>query len=77
MQRINKISVSPLKVVKTGALTPRMGSQLSHVLRKLGLMHVRKVSSQISLCSPHRLIRDDTFRLNWIFAKKRLHLNEK
>jgi hypothetical protein len=45
-------------------------------LRKLDIMHVRKVSSQISLCSPHRLIRDDTFRLNWIFSKKRLHFNE-
>ena len=50
---------------------------MCRVLRKLGIMHVRKVSSQISLCSPHRLIRDDTFRLNWIFAKKRHHLNEK
>ncbi len=30
---------------------------MSRVLRKLGIMHVRKVSSQISLCSPHRLIR--------------------
>ena len=27
----------------------------------LGLMLVRKVSTQISLCSPHILIRDDTF----------------
>ena len=26
------------------------------------IMHVRKVSSQISLCSPHKLISDDTFR---------------
>ena len=51
--------------------------QMSHVLRKLDKMHVRKVSSQISLCSPHRLIQDDTFRLNWIFAKKRHHVNEK
>ena len=50
---------------------------MSCVLRKLGIMHVRKVSSQNSLCSLHRLIRDDTFRLNWIFAKKRLHLNKK
>ena len=39
-------------------------------------MHVRKDLSQISLCSPHRLIRDDTLRLYWIFAKKRLCLNE-
>jgi len=45
---------------------------LCRVLRKLGIMLVRKVSSQIS-----RLIRDDTLRLNWIFANKRLHLKEK
>ncbi|KAH3857003.1 hypothetical protein DPMN_099600 [Dreissena polymorpha] len=45
---------------------------LSLVLRKLGLMHVRKVSSEISLCSPHRLFRDDTFRLNLIFSKEGL-----
>ena len=49
---------------------------MSRVLRKLGIMQVRKVSSQISLCRPNRLIRDDTFRLNWIFAKERLPLNE-
>jgi hypothetical protein len=30
---------------------------LNHVLRKLGIMFVPKVSSQISLCSPHKLIR--------------------
>ena len=35
---------------------------------------MRKVSSQIRLCSLHRLIRDSTFWLNWIFAKKRLKL---
>ncbi|KAH3889499.1 hypothetical protein DPMN_013556 [Dreissena polymorpha] len=46
--------------------------ELCLVLRKLGLMHVRKVSSQISLCSPHRLIRDDTFRLNLFFGKEGL-----
>ena len=40
-------------------------------------MHVRKVSSQISLSSPHRLIRDYTFRLNWIFVKKSHSLNGK
>ena len=52
-------------------------NQVCRVLRKLGIMLVRKVSSQISLCSPHRLIRVDTFRLNLIFAKMRHYLNEK
>ena len=47
------------------------------VLRKLGIMHVRNVSSQISLCSSHRLIRDENFRLNMIFGMKGLPLNEK
>ena len=32
------------------------------------------VSSRSRLCSPHMLIRDDTFCRNWIFAKKRLNL---
>ena len=40
---------------------------MSLALRKWGLMHVRKVPSQISLYSPHRLIRDDTFHYNGIF----------
>jgi len=40
------------------------------VLRKLGLMHVRKVSSNISLCSLDRLIRDDTLRFFGIFSFK-------
>ena len=43
---------------------------VSRALRKLGIMHVRKVLSQISLCSPHRLIRDDTFRFYGIFSFK-------
>jgi hypothetical protein len=55
---------------------PIFTTQMWRVLRQLGKMPVRKVSSPISLCSPHRLIRDDTFRLNWIFAKKRHHLNK-
>ncbi len=50
---------------------------MSRVMRKLDIMNVRIVSFQISLCSPHRLIRDESFRPNWIFAKKRHHLNEK
>ena len=40
---------------------------------KRGLMHVRKVSSQISLRSSHSLIRDDTFRLKLIFLKIDFH----
>ena len=46
------------------------GYYLSRVLRNLGLMHVRKVSSQISLCRPHNLFRDDTFRFSSIFIFK-------
>ena len=49
---------------------------LSRALWKRGLMRVRKVSSQIILSSPHRLIRDDTPQ-NVIFAKNRLSWNEK
>jgi hypothetical protein len=44
---------------------------MGHALWKGVLMHMRKVSSQISLC------RDETLRLNWIFAKMKLSLNEK
>ncbi|KAH3710668.1 hypothetical protein DPMN_070159 [Dreissena polymorpha] len=43
---------------------------VSLALRKLGLMHERKVSSQTSLCSLHRLIRNHTFRLKLIFGKE-------
>ena len=46
-------------------------------------MSVYKVLSQISLCSPHislcslhMLIRDNTFRFNLIFFKKRILLNK-
>ena len=39
-------------------------------------MHVCQELSQISLGSPHQLIRDDTFCLNWIFPTKRLNFNE-
>ena len=42
----------------------------SRTLGKQGFMHMSKVSSKISLCSLHGLIMDNTFRLNWIFAKK-------
>ena len=47
------------------------------VLRKLDKMPVCKVLSQISLCSPHRLIVEDTLTLNKIFGNKGLPLNEK
>ena len=40
------------------------------ILGKWCLMHVRKVLSKISLCSPHRLIRDNTFRFYGIFLFK-------
>ena len=40
-------------------------------------MNVRKISSQMSLSGSHRLIWDETFRINWTFAKMRLSLNEK
>ena len=41
-------------------------------VRLRGLMHVRKVSSQISLCSPHRLIRDEPFRFCGIFRSQKV-----
>ena len=44
---------------------------------KLGLMHVCKVSSQISLCSLHSLIRDDTFRFFGFFRFNSLFLDGK
>ncbi|KAH3739316.1 hypothetical protein DPMN_045966 [Dreissena polymorpha] len=39
-------------------------------------MHVRKMSSKISRCSQHRLISDDTFRIDWIFFHMNPPLNE-
>ncbi|KAH3788786.1 hypothetical protein DPMN_166934 [Dreissena polymorpha] len=50
---------------------------MSRVLRKLGLMLVRKVLSQISLCALLRLIRDDTFRFNGIFRLKEVSFYQK
>ena len=41
---------------------------MSRDLEKRWFIYVRKVSSQISLCSPHRIIKSDTFRLGWIFS---------
>ena len=35
---------------------------------KRDLMHERKVLSHISLCSPHRLIKDETIRFYCIFV---------
>ena len=40
-------------------------------------MFVHKVLTHISLWSPHRLIRDNIFRLNWIVVIKSLPLNQK
>ena len=39
-------------------------------LRKPGLIHEPKVLPQITLCSPHRLIREDTFCFFGIFFVK-------
>ena len=44
-----------------------VGYYMSRVLRKLGIIQVRKVSS---LCGLHRLIRNDTFRFYNIFSFK-------
>ncbi|KAH3717664.1 hypothetical protein DPMN_060459 [Dreissena polymorpha] len=38
------------------------------VLGKVGILRVLKVSAQIIVCSPHRRITDDTFRLHLIFV---------
>jgi hypothetical protein len=40
-------------------------------------MRVLTVSSNISQCSTHMLIRDDTLRLNSSFVQKRFYLNER
>jgi len=44
---------------------------------KRGLMHVPKVLSHISLCSLHRLIRDNTFQLSDIFHFKKVPSSQK
>ena len=48
----------------------------SLAIGKRGLMRVHSVLSQISLCSPHWLIRDDTFYLTGFFSKQRLFSNK-
>ena len=50
---------------------------LSLDLRKPGLMQVRKVSSNVSLCSPHRLIRDVAFNLYRIVRVKEVSSKRK
>ncbi|KAH3811665.1 hypothetical protein DPMN_140077 [Dreissena polymorpha] len=42
----------------------QVGQYLSRALEKEGLMQVRKVLSQISQCHQHRIIINDTFRLD-------------
>ena len=42
---------------------------MGRALRKRGILHVSLVLSQISLCSLHRLIRDDIFRFYDIFIQ--------
>ncbi len=44
---------------------------------KQGLMHERKVSFKISLCSPQRQMRDIAFCLNWLFPMRKLPFNKK
>ena len=48
----------------------------SLVIGKLGLMHVCKGSSQISLCSKNILITDETFRLYCVFVFSLSFLSE-
>ncbi|KAH3864466.1 hypothetical protein DPMN_027484 [Dreissena polymorpha] len=49
----------------------RGGLVVRPAMEKWGLMHVRKVLSQISLCRSYRLIRDNPFCIYWIFVLKR------
>ena len=46
------------------------------VLGKQEFIQVRKQSSKIILCSPHSLIWNETFCLNFIFSSKRLPFNK-
>ena len=79
-----------VKLLNVDIITPVYQCQLSSltvnevcwilwpVLSENGcLMPVRKVSSQISLCSPHKLIRDDTFRFYVIFCYKKVSSKQK
>ena len=67
---------SKRKVLSLISLNHTIIYHMSLVLIKLGLIQVRKVSSQISLCSLYMPIRDDAFRLNSVFAKERRPLNK-
>ena len=53
-----------------------MSMYVSLVIGKLCLMHVRKVSSRVRMCCAHRLIRDETFRIENNFDYERLSVNE-
>ena len=50
---------------------------MSLKLEKLGLMHVSKVSSQISISNPHRLIRGNTFFFYANFCLKEVSCKQK
>ncbi|KAH3828051.1 hypothetical protein DPMN_130000 [Dreissena polymorpha] len=59
------------------AKTRLKADYLRRALRKEGLMHVRKVSSKISLCRPYMPIRDDTIRSHvFCFVLLKSPLNE-
>ncbi|KAH3860175.1 hypothetical protein DPMN_023066 [Dreissena polymorpha] len=46
------------------------GAIISLVLIKLNIVHVRKVTSQVGLCSRHKLICDDNFHVYGSFCFK-------
>ena len=63
--------VPVLKGLKISILTftqYTLTKYMSLALEKRSLMHVHKVWSQISRCSLHRLIKDETLRIDWIFV---------
>jgi hypothetical protein len=60
-----------------GSPSSRLISSIKLAMGTRGLIHVHEESFQISLYSQHQQIRDYTFRLNWMFVRKRHTLNEK
>jgi hypothetical protein len=53
----------------------QVDKQVILVMGKLVLMHVRKVPSQISMCGPDRLIREDMFRFYLVSVQSLLNKN--
>ena len=60
--KCNSITAGKSKL-ENGYAVPRIG--------KMGFNALRKVLFQIERCIPHRLFRDDTFRLNRSFATRK------